>query len=94
MDVDKTIELINGLKDIPAMPHVIVRVLKLLYEDKAGASELADVVRCDQALCSKFLSLIIKLSQLMSFPLRYLEKYVRKSSLSVNSPIKFIFLIS
>ena len=58
MDVDKTIELINGLKDIPAMPHVIVRVLKLLYEDKAGASELADVVRCDQALCSKFLSLI------------------------------------
>ena len=42
--MDKTIELVNSVKDIQAMPSVIVRVLKLLYEDKAGASELADVV--------------------------------------------------
>ena len=57
-DNDKTIELINKLKDIPAMPNVIVKVLKLMHSETAGAPELAAVIKCDQALCTKILSLI------------------------------------
>ena len=57
-DNDKTIELINKLKDIPAMPNVIVKVLKLMHSESAGAPELAAVIKCDQALCTKLLSLI------------------------------------
>lgn len=55
---DKTIELINNLKDIPAMPNIIVRVLKLMHSETAGAPELAAVIKCDQALCTKMLSII------------------------------------
>lgn len=55
---DKTIDLINNLKDIPAMPNIIVRVLKLMHSETAGAPELAAVIKCDQALCTKMLSLI------------------------------------
>ena len=55
---DKTIDLINNLKDIPAMPNVIVKVLKLMHSETAGAPELASVIKCDQALCTKMLSII------------------------------------
>ena len=58
IDDDKTIELINNLKDIPAMPNIIVRVLKLMHSESAGAPELAAVIKCDQALCTKMLSII------------------------------------
>lgn len=58
MDNDRTIELINNLKDIPAMPNIIVRVLKLMHSETAGAPELAAVIKCDQALCTKMLSII------------------------------------
>ncbi len=56
--MDKTIDLINNLKDIPAMPHVIVKVLRMLHSEKAGVPELANLVRCDQALCTKLLALV------------------------------------
>ena len=58
MDNDRTIELINNLKDIPAMPNIIVRVLKLMHSETAGAPELASVIKCDQAMCTKMLSII------------------------------------
>lgn len=55
---DKTIDLINNLKDIPAMPNIIVKVLKLMHSETAGAPEMAAVIKCDQALCTKMLSII------------------------------------
>ncbi len=55
---DKTIDLINNLKDIPAMPNIIVKILKLLHSETAGASEMAAVIKCEQALCTKLLSII------------------------------------
>ena len=45
---DKTIDLINNLKDIPAMPNIIVKVLKLMHSETAGAPEMAAVIKCDQ----------------------------------------------
>jgi len=56
--MDKTIELINNLKDIPAMPNVIVKALQVLKSDEAGAPELAKVIKCDQSLCAKMLAII------------------------------------
>lgn len=58
MDNDRTIELINNLKDIPAMPNIVVKVLKLMHSETAGAPELASVIKCDQAMCTKMLSII------------------------------------
>lgn len=55
---DKTIELVNNLKDIPAMPNIVVRALKLMHSETAGAPELAEVMKCDQAMCVKMLALI------------------------------------
>ncbi len=55
---DRTIDLINNLKDIPAMPNIIVKILKLLHSETAGAPEMAAVIKCDQALCTKLLSII------------------------------------
>lgn len=55
---DKTIDVVNNLKDIPAMPNIIVKVLKLMHSETAGAPEMAAVIKCDQALCVKMLALI------------------------------------
>jgi len=55
---DKTIDVVNNLKDIPAMPNIIVKVLKLMHSETAGAPEMAAVIKCDQALCVKILALI------------------------------------
>lgn len=55
---DKTIDLVNNLKDIPAMPNIIVKVLKLMHSETAGAPEMAAVIKCDQALSVKLLALI------------------------------------
>src|SRR5574344_249110 len=58
MDNDNTIELVNNLKDIPAMPNIIVKALQLLKSDDAGVPELAQLIKCDQALCTKMLAII------------------------------------
>ena len=57
-NTDKTIDVVNNLKDIPAMPNIIVKILKLMHSETAGAPEMAAVIKCDQALCVKILALI------------------------------------
>lgn len=56
--MDKTIELVNGVKDIHAMPSVIVKALNIMKKPTASMKELGDIVMYDQSLTIKFLALV------------------------------------
>lgn len=56
--MDKTIELVNGVKDIHAMPSVIVKALNIMKKPTASMKELGDIVMFDQSLTIKFLALV------------------------------------
>ena len=56
--MDKTIELVNGVKDIHAMPTVIVKALNTMKKPTASMKELGDIVMYDQSLTIKFLALV------------------------------------
>jgi HD-like signal output (HDOD) protein len=56
--MDKTIELVNAIKDIQAMPSVIVRVLNVMKKPTVSMKELGDIVVYDQSLTIKILALV------------------------------------
>ena len=56
--MDKTIELVNNVKDIHAMPTVIVKALNIMKKPTANMKELGDIVMFDQSLTIKFLALV------------------------------------
>ena len=56
--MDKTIELVNNVKDIHAMPTVIVKALNLMKKPTTSMKELGDIVMFDQSLTIKFLALV------------------------------------
>lgn len=56
--MDKTIELVNGVKDIQAMPSVIVKVLNVMKKPTVSMKELGDIVMYDQSLTVKILALV------------------------------------
>jgi len=56
--MDNTIELINKLKDIPAMPNVIIKILQIMKNESSSITDLAKMISYDQALCIKVLALV------------------------------------
>lgn len=56
--MDKTIELVNSVKDIQAMPSVIVKVLNVMKKPTVSMKELGDLVMYDQSLTIKILALV------------------------------------
>lgn len=56
--MDKTIELVNNIKDLQAMPSVIVKVLNVMKNPNANMKELGDIVIYDQSLTIKILALV------------------------------------
>ena len=56
--MDKTIELVNSVKDIQAMPSVIVKALNVMKDPNAGMKELGDIVIFDPSLSVKLLALV------------------------------------
>ena len=56
--MDKTIELVNGIKDIHAMPSVIVKALNIMKKPTASMKEIGDIVMFDQSLTIKILALV------------------------------------
>lgn len=51
-------QVLEQLKEIPAMPNVIVKALGLIKDDQSGTKELADIMAYDQALTSQVLKLV------------------------------------
>lgn len=56
--MDKTIELVNGIKDVQAMPSVIVKALNIMKKPTASMKELGEIVMFDQSLTIKILALV------------------------------------
>ncbi len=56
--MDRTIQLVNSVNDIQAMPNVIVKVLNLMKEPKVNMKTLGDLVMYDQSLTIKMLALV------------------------------------
>ena len=54
--MDKTIELVNGVKDIQAMPSVIVRALNIMKKPTASMKELGHIMVSH----NKYLQLILR----------------------------------
>ena len=52
--MDKTVELVNSVKDIHAMPSVIVKALNIMKKPTASMKELGDIVMFDQSILSYF----------------------------------------
>ena len=55
---DNALQLIDSIKDIPAMPNVIVKALGVIKDDTSGTKELSEIMSYDQALTSQVLKLV------------------------------------
>ncbi len=52
------LDFIERIKDIPAMPNVIVKALGIIKDDQSGTKELGEIMAYDQALTSQVLKLV------------------------------------
>ena len=50
--------LLDQYREIPPMPHVMVKALEVIKNPKSGARELGDIMSVDQAMSAKVLSLV------------------------------------
>lgn len=51
-------EVLNSLKEVPAMPNVIIHALNVMKDPESSTKELARIVSCDQSLSTKILTLV------------------------------------
>jgi len=51
-------ELLQNLQELPAMPNVMVKALKIIKNSETGIKELAEIISADQALSTKVLKLV------------------------------------
>lgn len=51
-------EVLDQIKEIPAMPNVIVKALGIIKDDTSGTKELSEIMAYDQALTSQVLKLV------------------------------------
>lgn len=51
-------DLINSLKEVPAMPNVIMHALNVVKDPDSSAKELAKIISYDQSLSTKVLTLV------------------------------------
>lgn len=50
--------LINNLRDIPAMPNVVIRALNVVKDPSSSIKELGNIITCDQSLSIKVLNIV------------------------------------
>lgn len=51
-------DFLQNIQELPAMPNVMIKALKIIKNDEAGIKELADIISVDQALSTKVLKLV------------------------------------
>ncbi len=52
------LDLVQTIKDLPAMPNVIVKALGVIKDDTSGCKELSEIMSYDQALAAQVLKLV------------------------------------
>jgi len=56
--MDNISELINSIKEFPAMPNVIMHALNIMKDPESSTKELAKIISYDQSLSTKVLTLV------------------------------------
>ena len=56
--MDNINDILNSIKDFPAMPNVIMRALNLMKDPETGTKKLAEIISFDQSLSTKVLTLV------------------------------------
>jgi putative nucleotidyltransferase with HDIG domain len=56
--MDNMNDLVNSIKDFPAMPNIIMRALNIMKDPESSAKGLADIISFDQSLSTKVLTLV------------------------------------
>ena len=51
-------KLINNLKNVPAMPNVVIQALNIVKNPNSGIKDLGDIMSYDQSLSLKVLNLV------------------------------------
>ena len=50
--------LLNNLKDVPAMPNVVIKAINIVKDPDSGLKDLGDIISYDQSLSLKVLNLV------------------------------------
>ena len=51
-------KLLNNLKDVPAMPNVVIKALNIVKDPDSSLKDLGDIISYDQSLSIKVLNLV------------------------------------
>ena len=55
---NETTKLINNLKNVPAMPNVVIQALNIVKDPNSSIKDLGDIISYDQSLSLKVLNLV------------------------------------
>ena len=55
---NETSKLINNLKNVPAMPNVVIQALNIVKDPNSSIKDLGDIISYDQSLSLKVLNLV------------------------------------
>ena len=59
MEIEKSvIDRISTLKDLPSLPHIIVKLMEACNDENGSLGDIADILTNDPSLCSKVLRLV------------------------------------
>lgn len=56
--LEKTIEIKNKIKEIPSLPHVVMKVMEVIQDDNSSAFTLSKIIAGDLGLTSKVLKIV------------------------------------
>ena len=56
MEIEKSVlDRINTLKDLPSLPHILVKLMEACHDEAGCLGDIADILTNDPSLCSKVL---------------------------------------
>ena len=59
MEIEKSvIDRISTLKDLPSLPHILVKLMEACHDEKGSLEDIADILTNDPSLCSKVLRMV------------------------------------
>jgi HD-like signal output (HDOD) protein/nitrogen-specific signal transduction histidine kinase len=59
MEIEKSvIDRISSLKDLPSLPHILVKLMEACNDENGSLGDIADILTNDPSLCSKVLRLV------------------------------------
>jgi len=59
MEIEKSIiDRISTLKELPSLPHIIVKLMEACHDENGSLGDIADILTNDPSLCAKVLRLV------------------------------------